>query len=195
MRNLKADMEAFTFHNVSIKSRERTRWCTVQITLHSTMYLLNLAGRPHTGKPHIFTFHNVSIKSKYEMTVAVRGRNNFTFHNVSIKSLCEKGFHACEIPPLHSTMYLLNLEEEGGEEEWRGSLHSTMYLLNRTRQRCETIVKNFFTFHNVSIKSEEPNQYMTGQDIPLHSTMYLLNREIRKKLDTDKTLYIPQCIY
>ena len=172
MRNLKADMEAFTFHNVSIKSRERTRWCTVQITLHSTMYLLNLAGRPHTGKPHIFTFHNVSIKS-----------------------LCEKGFHACEIPPLHSTMYLLNLEEEGGEEEWRGSLHSTMYLLNRTRQRCETIVKNFFTFHNVSIKSEEPNQYMTGQDIPLHSTMYLLNREIRKKLDTDKTLYIPQCIY
>ena len=78
---------AFTFHNVSIKSRIRQ---------HRDRYL---------NAP--FTFHNVSIKSCglchcFDCPCA------FTFHNVSIKSQYVDAKALPEVT-LHSTMYLLNL--------------------------------------------------------------------------------------
>ena len=77
-------VSGFTFHNVSINSKE---WPEIEICTA------------------VFTFHNVSINSKewpeIEICTAV-----FTFHNVSINSLQYSVFFA-DILYLHSIMYLL----------------------------------------------------------------------------------------
>ena len=85
------------------------------------------------------------------------------------------------------------------------SLHSTMYLLNLDLDGSMTIFTDFFTFHNVSIKSGNviaqlqkngalhSTMYLLNPDrlrpdhrscAPLHSTMYLLNRKVESKPTT-----------
>ena len=83
---------AFTFHNVSIKSA-RDRRC-IRSGFH-------------------FTFHNVSIKSSM-YSVMSNPNVPFTFHNVSIKSSdrLRPGHQSCA--PLHSTVYLLNRDQDTG---------------------------------------------------------------------------------
>ena len=141
----------FTFHYVSIKSEVVVLAVTVEVDLHSTMYLLNLAH--NTSDDSIvarFTFHYVSIKSVIFDVLNFKF-NAFTFHYVSIESLaalfllCGDAlftFHYVSIKSLsgtqqttyrlylHSTMYLLNQLLLGLHLHKFANLHSTMYLLN-----------------------------------------------------------------
>ena len=98
-----------------------------------------------------FTFHYVSIKSATQ-NGEVDSTNRFTFHYVSIKS---KVIAHKELSPfyLHSTMYLLNLFEEGNGRVRCMYLHSTMYLLNPKSDNKVNLFSSIFTFHYVSIKS------------------------------------------
>ena len=74
----------FTFHYVSIKSKQTIFLCLRLTHLHSTMYLLNPIWHGYAEHRKEFTFHYVSIKSLG-----------------SQRSLTSR-YH------LHSTMYLLN---------------------------------------------------------------------------------------
>ena len=76
---------------------------------------------------------------------------NFTFHNVSIKSVYRHSRNSVRYP-LHSTMFLLNLAGIENDIKMLRALHSTMFLLNLDHEYRLTILE-FFTFHNVSIKS------------------------------------------
>ena len=100
-------MEVFTFHYVSIKSRQAE----------------NVG-----NKPLLFTFHYVSIKSQVWFSSTTFAQL-FTFHYVSIKSF-RAHFFKCSQIYLHSTMYLLNHISHKGYQFWQFYLHSTMYLLN-----------------------------------------------------------------
>ena len=68
-----------------------------------------------------------------------------------------------------------------------------MYLLNRFIDKYNFITK-LFTFHYVSIKSDNQNpDYVEKKN--LHSTMYLLNLLIAIELMFWIMIYIPLCIY
>ena len=122
------------------------------LTLHSTMFLLIPGDLKIFALVFIFTFHNVSINTD----VLNRSCNNLS-------------------SSLHSTMFLLILICSWLCFQVYSSLHSTMFLL--------ILVKNYgfagrvfvFTFHNVSINTED----LAGsgwKDSTLHSTMFLLIR-------------------
>ena len=81
----------------------------------------------------------------------------FTFHYVSIKSL---------------SVYIVYMHI--------ANLHSTMYLLNLNNANYDAFWANPFTFHYVSIKSTYLS-VSNGDDIYLHSTMYLLNLWIAER--------------
>ena len=53
------------------------------------------------------------------------------------------------------------------------NLHSTMFLLKHSRKRTQEHHVFLFTFHNVSIKTEDDHQELEP-DANLHSTMFLL---------------------
>ena len=74
---------------------------------------------------------------------------------------------------LHSTMYLLNLFEEGNGRVRCMYLHSTMYLLNPKSDNKVNLFSSIFTFHYVSIKSLTTLKHTTFS----------------------KLIYIPLCIY
>ena len=74
----------FTFHNVSINSKDSSHDLIMK---------------------YVFTFHNVSINSNTEKQYYTSDRL-FTFHNVSINSNVTNKSYKC-FKYLHSIMYLL----------------------------------------------------------------------------------------
>ena len=117
----------------------------------------------------------------------------FTFHYVSIKSW--KNFSG-NFPGLN--------------------LHSTMFLLNPEEEVATKPVRIIFTFHYVSIKSLLPHIRPRRQPYlhstmfllnlfplslsqcrsrNLHSTMFLLNHLEQKIENNDFDIYIPLCFY
>ena len=101
-------------------------------------------------------------------------QTSFTFHNVSIKSNAATSEENAQTYTLHSTMSLLNPSSGHGWCKRKRTLHSTMSLLNHNRITPIELQIHFFTFHNVSIKS---NCIIIHRlcHFPLHSTMSLLN--------------------
>ena len=77
----------------------------------------------------------------------------FTFHYVSIKSLSQNTAGDL-LSDLHSTMYLLNPYVFNPQFMLYVHLHSTMYLLNPKAVEKEDVLLDKFTFHYVSIKSQ-----------------------------------------
>ena len=73
---------------------------------------------------------------------------------------------------LHSTMFLLKPALEEGKADKTTHLHSTMFLLKRLCSRLPTTASYPFTFHTVSIKTEDGPQR-----------------------DVLSGIYIPQCFY
>ena len=98
--------ESFTFHNVSISTRDRMRKELSKEALHSTMYLFLPRKSLNLTLEKFFTFHNVSISTLriwictvfkklyipqciyfYIGTFSLSStRHCFTFHNVSIST-------------------------------------------------------------------------------------------------------------
>ena len=74
---------------------------------------------------------------------------------------------------LHSTMYLLNQGKVKSCGCLARDLHSTMYLLNPKAVEKENVLLDKFTFHYVSIKSDDT--------VLPSASLY--------------TIYIPLCIY
>ena len=85
----------------------------------------------------------------------------------------------------HSTMYLLKLRTKFDNFFQFPHSHSTMYLLKPFRQKIFLDDKNIFTFHHVSIKTNEEKLNDTGY-VNSHSTMYLLKRPFRRLLSCDR---------
>ena len=125
------------------------------------------------------------------------------------------GYNRIDLIDLHSTMYLLNLSEDGCLVEhkttftfhyvsikwvkrpgtsrvWR-DLHSTMYLLNASCISFNSL-RTSFTFHYVSIKLGKAILTYRAKN-HLHSTMYLLNSIVDICRMIKLAIYIPLCIY
>ena len=118
----------FTFHNVSINTREMLNISEGGITLHSTMFLLiHLLRRKSLFRTFCFTFHNVSINTE-ACQLSLLQSLSFTFHNVSINTI-EPMYQNPLKASLHSTMFLLILLLKGSLLPSYKTLHSTMFLL------------------------------------------------------------------
>ena len=101
----------FTFHNVSINTEKIRASREVKAPLHSTMFLLiHLAAEINRLVEDYFTFHNVSINTE-DHTIELHINSNFTFHNVSINTHKQQIQLAQKYQTLHSTMFLLILEQ------------------------------------------------------------------------------------
>ena len=119
----------------------------------------------------LFTFHHVSIKT-FNKWICKRCGYSFTFHHVSIKTQ-----NSCLQHPVHnhshSTMYLLKLNVQKHLIAMHHDSHSTMYLLKPKDKSISCTIVFSFTFHHVSIKTqnhpEDDVDYTNS-----HSTMYLL---------------------
>ena len=182
----------FTFHYVSIKSLTWSRWKTVMpiFTFHYVSIKSSIA---HNLVQYqlLFTFHYVSIKSK-DIGIGTWNGRLFTFHYVSIKS-CALSRNIYEHLHLHSTMYLLNLNELFALI--CSSLFTFHYVsIKSAKKRLGGYLAYWFTFHYVSIKSN--NIYIHHARFKhLHSTMYLLNLPSLQPFQARHQIYIPLCIY
>ena len=98
----------FTFHNVSINSKDSSHDLIMKyvFTFHNVSINSDICFyRLHTNI-FAFTFHNVSINSDSEQEVW-DGNRKFTFHNVSINSSRRTDKRVLRDTHLHSIMYLL----------------------------------------------------------------------------------------
>ena len=171
----------FTFHNVSINTIGRLRdghlkqfalhstmflliqRCSICLsycytTLHSTMFLLIPSVIcPWSAHSFQFTFHNVSINTKL-MRMDSTMEKIFTFHNVSINTFWLE-WRKPAIKYLHSTMFLLIPNITGWSQRKCVHLHSTMFLLIRKCTARKHFQSRVFTFHNVSINTDQKYDY------------------------------------
>ena len=163
----------FTFHNVSIKTKDCPSIPRVHIALHSTMFLL---------KPIAGLFVNAT---------------DCTLHSTMfLLKLAAIAFARATDYALHSTMFLLKPEFIIAIACSGDALHSTMFLLKPNENQPVGCHAESFIFHNVSIKTRRlfPNSHGHGHS--LHSTMFLLKPVWRRKLRRPYSkLYIPQCFY
>ena len=148
----------------------------INLTLHSTMFLLKPRQRDWAVEnPESFTFHNVSIKTLLALTLSVSER---TLHSTMF--LLKPTFAESVINPesslhstmfllkpfqsnlrllphtaLHSTMFLLKQKPPTVTGLALAPLHSTMFLLKRSEKHPGRKETARFTFHNVSIKTND----------------------------------------
>ena len=119
----------FTFHNVSINTLFHLFLRLLRPSLHSTMFLLI----PHLALTDrfisFFTFHNVSINTMFLMCYT-EIMMIFTFHNVSINTRTSN-WKCLNLISLHSTMFLLIRITVITLSRVLLALHSTMFLLIR----------------------------------------------------------------
>ena len=96
---------------------------------------------------------------------------------------------------LHSTMFLLIQYPSPFRFLILRTLHSTMFLLIPARLRSLFSAWRYFTFHNVSINTENMGESQSAEG-PLHSTMFLLIQEdttkegMQKRLPLHSTMFL-----
>mgnify|MGYP003279654363 CR=1 FL=1 len=165
----------FTFHYVSISTREYDNGFLDNYHLHSTMYLFQLIvsnlyllllpylhstmylfqrmHHAHYAMHHaLFTFHYVSISTVLN-ALPISSTDKFTFHYVSISTL----FFLPVYPIAHD-------------------LHSTMYLFQQLAYQFDSADSLRFTFHYVSISTLYALMNYARKHRDLHSTMYLFQQ-------------------
>ena len=104
-----ASLQIFTFHDVSINTRQRILRSSVVITF--TFHDVSINTKNILGEStfkHNFTFHDVSINTFFLFCKDWRNSSNFTFHDVSINTLQLLSLMFSRFS-LHSTMFLLIL--------------------------------------------------------------------------------------
>ena len=105
------DANFFTFHNVSINTRNRHKYFNNQYTLHSTMFLLI------PGRELFLTRTDCTLHSTMFLLIPLTSTET-TF----------------QMAPLHSTMFLLIQRCLIWQTVQKTTLHSTMFLLIRLRK-------------------------------------------------------------
>ncbi len=168
-RTTSGRIRSFTFHNVSISTKNGFQLCVGLVPLHSTMYLFLLCLMKYSWSLTVlyipqciyfymncqdygiqtlcFTFHNVSI-STLRLFRSVTNSLCFTFHNVSIST------GGTTTPPL-------------------------------------VVV---FTFHNVSISTSYTVSSVGWSGLYIPQCIYFYNETFNYVVKR-WILYIPQCIY
>ena len=118
----------FTFHNVSINTKN-SRWCIVyHQTLHSTMFLLIRRRKPIPPYAQHTLHSTMFLLIQYSPLPICGCEYIFTFHNVSINTNCEHDAIGNKAA-LHSTMFLLIRTLNPRCRNSLTALHSTMFLL------------------------------------------------------------------
>ena len=162
----------FTFHYVSISTRNAQRAAASIMHLHSTMYLFQLA-----TDIQFSVFISIYIPlciyfNDYSYVLTIDG-TSFTFHYVSISTILLI-ISAVATLHLHSTMYLFQLQPLPAASLQQRYLHSTMYLFQQSFRPHLSVAKFYlhstmylfqlapvqrlnnvmlFTFHYVSIST------------------------------------------
>ena len=96
---------------------------------------------------------------------------------------------------LHSTMFLLIRDLFFTCFNVFQSLHSTMFLLILTTISLSDAWRKIFTFHNVSINTENGNEYPTLFFRFTFHNVSINTSDIFEVFCTPVILYIPQCFY
>ena len=107
-RDLMTKTSSFTFHNVSINTKNSLYSSNIFSYLHSTMFLLIQSQSQTLYRLHsVFTFHNVSINTSFgvECTLLVSYLHSTMFLLIRVVA----GFLSLQMLYLHSTMFLLIL--------------------------------------------------------------------------------------
>ena len=146
-------MSWFTFHYVSIKTKNLFYQVACHIYLHSTMYLLKLLASAEKILESVHLHSTMYLLKRFIRREKVLCSQEFTFHYVSIKTHDPWGQSVLHWKNLHSTMYLLKQVYRKFLPPQQRHLHSTMYLLKLKPDGTLVAPGTVFTFHYVSIKT------------------------------------------